>query len=171
MAKKIMTKLRAFTLVELMVATGFIGVVVVGIGIVLVDSQRGWNAMYNRIYSPVAIDAEAARRTFDSLVRKADRKNILLDETGAWVEVRYYQDLASTYVDRYANFYSLGNELKVEYGTVDTEQNTYESSTQTLSSNVYSCAFVSVDGSVQMVLRLDNGSDSATVVSSAVAHN
>jgi len=162
---------KGFTLVELMVGVAFVGIAIVGVGIVLIDGQRGWNVMYDRIYSGVSTDADIARRTFDRVVRKSSKSNILADETGTWVEVRYYQDSASTYLDQYARFYILGNELKVEYGTIDTDLNTYESSTQTLCSNVSSCAFVLVEGSVQMVVKLDNGSETAVVVSSAVAQN
>ena len=171
MFKKRTRRQKGFTLTELMVGAAFVGIAMVGVGIALIDSQRGWNVMYNRIYSGVATDAETARRTFDSVVRKSSKSNILADETGTWVEVRYYQDLTSTYLDQYARFYTSGNELRVEYGTIDADQNTYELLTQTLCSNVSSCAFVLVEGSVQMVVKLDNGSETAVVVSSAVAQN
>ena len=171
MLKKRTAKAKGFTLVELMVGAAFVGIAMAGVGIALIDGQRGWNVMYNRIYSGVATDAETARRTFDSIVRKSSRNSITLDNAGTWLEVRYYQDSASAYLDRYARFYTSGNELNVEYGSVDDAGATAESLTQTLCSNVSSCVFTSVEGSVQMVVKLDNGSETAVVVSSAVAQN
>jgi len=171
MLKKRSTRRKGFTLVELMVGVAFLGIVTLSVGIVLADSQRGWIAMYNRVYSPVVTDAETARRTFGSIVRKASKNNIVVDDTGTWVEVRYYQDLTSTYLDQFARFYTSGNELKVTYCSIDTVGEINELLTQTLSSNVSSCVFIPIEGSVQMILKLDNDSETATVVTSVIAHN
>ena len=171
MLKKRTTRQKGFTLVELMIAAASIGIVMFGMGIALADGQRGWNTMYSRIYSSVTKDAETARITFDRLIRRASKGDILLDAAGTRVEVSYYEGLDSAYLDQYACFYVLDNELKVEYGSLDAEGNDNEMLTQTLCSNVSSCVFISVEGSVQMVLKLDNGSETATVVSAAVAQN
>jgi type II secretory pathway pseudopilin PulG len=170
MFKKRTIKRKGFTLIELVIAAAFLAMVTLCVGVALVSSHRGWNALYNRI-SGVVTDADIARRTFDRLIRKSSKDRILLDETGSWVEVLYYQDSTSTYLDRYARLYRSDNELEVEYGSIDAEGYTSELLTQTLCSNVSSCVFTSVGGSIEMVLILDNGSETATVVSSAVAHN
>ena len=168
MLKKRTANPKGFTLVELVI-TGVVAVIVLlGIGVVLVDSQRGWNAMYNRVYSDVVTDGHIARRMFDAVVRKASREDILLDEAGTWIEVHYYQDSDSVELDQYARFYLSGDELKIEYGNLDPGE---ELSTQTVCSNVSSCVFMVTGASVQMVLRLDNGSEAATVMSSAATHN
>lgn len=171
MLKKRSTNRKGFTLVELMVAAAFLGIVALSVGIVLVDTQRSWNVLYGRIYSEVAADAEMAKRTFDSVIRKASSRDIVVDPYGRWVEACYYQDSDSTYLDRYARFTAIGNQLQAEYGTIDAEHNTIPSSTQTLCYNVSSCVFISGEFSVQMILRLENESATTTVVSSAVAHN
>jgi Tfp pilus assembly protein PilW len=168
MLKKPATNRKGFTIVELMAATVFLGIVTLGIGIVLADSHKGYNTMYDRIYSDVVTEGYVARRVFDSTVRKAGRENILVDEAGTWIEVRYYQDSESTALDRYARFYVSGEELKVEYGNLDPGD---VLSTRTVCSNVYSCVFSATGSAAQMILRLDNGSETVTVVSSAVAHN
>lgn len=168
MLKKRTANPKGLTLVELMVATMVAVIVFLGIGAILADSQRGWNLMYNRIYSDIVIDGHVARRTFDSVIRRASRENIVLDDAGAWVEVHYYQDSTSEELDRYARFYTYGNELKVEYGNLDPAE---QLSTQTICSDVSSCVFTAGGTAVQMVLRLDDGSQTATIVSSAVAHN
>lgn len=168
MLKKRTANPKGLTLVELMVATVLSLIVITGIGIILADSQRGWNAMYNRTYSDVVTDGHVVRRMFDRIIRKANRENIQVDDAGTWVEVSYYQDPNSTVLDRYARFYLYGSELKVEYGNLDPGE---VLSTQTVCSNVSSCIFSTTGTAVQMVLRLDNGSETATVMSSAIAHN
>lgn len=170
--KKTSAKRKGFTLIELMLATGIASIVVVSVGALLVDSQRGWNTMYSRTYSDVVAEAHVARRRFDSVVRNASNQGILLEESGAWVEVYYYSDPNVAVVDSYARFYSLDNgtdiQLMIEYGDLDPRQTLI---TETLCSNVSGCVFKTSGNSAQMVLSLDNGSQSTTVVASAVMHN
>jgi Tfp pilus assembly protein PilV len=159
---------KGLTVIELMIVTIFLGIMVLALGIVLADSHRGWHTMYNRVYSDVVTEGHVARRTFDSVVRKASTDHISMDPAGAWVEVQYYQDSLSTELDRYARFYVIEGQLKVEHGNLDPGD---VLSTTTICSNVTSCTFSRAGKSVQMVLKLDNGSETATVMSSAVAHN
>ena len=152
-------------------------IIILGIGLVLADSQRSWNVMYNRIYSDVATESYVARKTFDSVIRKASRNKLLLDDNGTWIEVYSYQDADSPAVDRYTRFYYEDNEnggqLKVEYGNWNpSEENPRDvERIQTVCSNVSSCVFTVAGRSVQMIITLDNGSQTATIVSSAVMHN
>jgi prepilin-type N-terminal cleavage/methylation domain-containing protein len=159
---------KGFSLLELMMATTLACIVVVGIGVVLVDSQRGWNAMYTRTYSDVVTDAHVARRRFDSVVRNASSQGVLLDDYGNWVEVYYYSDPNSSIVDRYTRFISSNSQLTVEYGVVEPRKTL---NTEILCENVSSCVFKLAGNSVQMVLTLDDGSQNATIVASAVTHN
>jgi len=166
--KKRMSNPKGFTIIELMIATALGCTIVVGVGMLLVDSQRGWNKMYNRTYSDVVTDAYAARRRFDSVVRNASYQGILLSDDSSWVEVYYYSDPNSVIVDRYARFISSNSQLIVEYGEVEPRQTL---NTETICDNVSSCVFKSAGSSVQMVLTLDDGSQSTTIVASAVMHN
>jgi prepilin-type N-terminal cleavage/methylation domain-containing protein len=168
MLKNRTTNRKGLTLVELMVAAAIGGIVMFGVAIILADGQRGWNAMYNRTYSDVVTDGHIARRTFDRVIRKASSNNITLDDADLWVEVRYYQDANSIVVDRYARFYEADGQLNIEYGRPDPRETL---SIQTICGNVSGCVFKAQGASVQMILTLDNGSQTATVVSSAVAHN
>ena len=168
MLKNRTTNPKGLTLIELMIATVIMVIVILGVAIILVDSQRGWDAMYNRIYSDVVTDGHIARRTFDRVIRKASRDKIALDDAGLWVEVRYYQDADSTVVDRYARFYEADGQLNIESGKLNPRETL---NVQTVCENVSDCVFMAKGTSVQMILRLDNGSEAATVVSSAVAHN
>lgn len=168
MSKKKLTTRRGFTLVELTIATTLAIIVMFAMGIVIADCTRGWHVTYNRIYSDVVTNSYVARRAFDTVIRKASRQMFLLGDTGNWLEVYYYADPNSTAVDRYARFYLSGNELKIEYGSLDPRT---ALSTWTICSDVSSCVFKGDGRSVQMILTLDNGSQTATVVSSAVMHN
>ena len=157
-----------FTLIELMTAAVISVIVIFGIGIVLSESQRGWNAMYNRIYSGVVTDSHVARRMFDAVVRKSSSQGFLLDNGGSWVEVYYYSDPNSSTVDRYARFFHSGDTLDVEYGQLDPKETL---TVETICRNVSSCKFEGGGRAIQMLLILDDGSQSVTTVTSAVMHN
>jgi len=159
---------KGFTLIELMIATALASTVLISVGVVVVDSQRGWNAMYNRTYSDVVTDAHVARRMFDSVVRNASSQGISVDEAGSWVEVYTYSDPNSAVVDLYAKLQAKNGELTIEYGELDSGATL---SIEPICRNVSSCVFKSSGRSVQMILTLDDGSKSVTVVTSAVMHN
>ena len=174
MSKKKLITQGGFTYIELLIAILFVAIVIPSIGLILVDGQRGWNTMYNRIYSDVVTDSYIARKTFDAVIRKASREKMLLDEDGNWLEVYYYADSDSTVVDRYARFYyydggqGTRGQLNIEYGTLKPKKTL---STHTVCKDVSGCVFRRAGRSAQMILTLDNGSQTATVVCSAVMHN
>ncbi len=168
MIKKRLTASRGFTLIELMIAMAITIIVVLAIGVALVDGQRGWSIQYDRIYSDVVTDGYVARRKFDAVMRNASRDKFLLDDAGGWVEVYYYANDTSTVVDRYARFYVANGNLNVEYGQLDPKATL---SIETVCGNVSGCTFEQLGRSIQMILKLDNGTRTNTVISSAVTHN
>ena len=168
MPKDKVTMCQGFTLVELMVATVAGAIITFAVGMLLVSSQRGWQTMYSGINSGAMADSYIARKTFDAVVRKASREKLLLDDSGDWIEVYYYDDAASTTADCYARFYQADGNLNLEYGKVNPRET---STVLTVCRNVSDCVFKANGCSVQMVLTLDDGRQTATVVSSAVMHN
>ncbi len=168
MIKKRLAASRGFTLVELIIAMAIMLIVMLAIGIALVDGQRGWSIQYDRIYSDVVTDGYVARRKFDAVMRTASRDKFLLDDAGSWVEVYYYADDTSTVVDRYARFYVANGNLNVEYGQLDPKETL---TIETVCGNVSGCTFEQLVRSIQMILKLDNGTQTNTVISSAVTHN
>lgn len=168
MPKKKFKVRRGLTIVELMIATALAGIIISGVAIVLGDAQRGWNAMYNRVYSDVVTDGYIARRTFDSIVRNATGEDFSLDAGGNWLEVYYYADANSTVLDRYARFYEAYGQLNVEYGILEPRETLR---IQTVCGNVQGCVFRGAGKSAQMILTLSDGSQTTTVMSSAVMHN
>ena len=168
MVQKRLTPLRGFTLVELMITTVVMIIVAAAIGIVIVDNQRGWSNMYGRINSDVTTDGYVARKKFDAAIRNSSSEKIVIDGDGNWIELYYYASGASTVVDRYVRFYEADGDLNVEYGTLDPKVTL---SVETVCGNVSGCTFKQVGRSAQMILTLDNGTQTNTVVSSAVTHN
>ena len=168
MIQKRPTASRGFTMVELMITIVIMLIVGSAIGAVIVDSQRGWNLIYDHINSDVVTDGYVARKKFDSTVRKASGESISLGDDGSWVEVYYCASDSSTAPDRYARFYKTDSDLKVMYGklapkvTLDTD---------TICGNVSGCKFKQAGRSVQMVLKLNDGTQENTIVTSAMTHN
>ncbi|UCE98914.1 MAG: prepilin-type N-terminal cleavage/methylation domain-containing protein [Planctomycetota bacterium] len=169
MSKKKPTFRQGFTLIELMLATVLAAIITLGLSIILADSQRGWHRMYNRIYSDVVTDSYSARRIFDHVLRRASGEKYFLGDYGEWIEVYYYGDATSVSVDRYARFFcDENNQLNVEYGSLNP---TKTLAVQTICGNVSSCMFKATNRSAQMILTLDDETQSATVVSSSFMHN
>ena len=158
-----------FTITELAMTAVASVIVIAGIGAVIVDGQRGWNRMYNRTYADVVVDSQIARRTFDSVIRKASREKLLVDPSGNWGEIYYYSSPSSTEADLYARFLTSGDQLDVEYGRLLPTRETLR--VDTVCDNVQSCVFKSTGRSIQMILSLDDGSLSVTLVCSSVMHN
>jgi hypothetical protein len=101
-------------------------------------------------------------------MRSASRGQFLVDGDGAWIEVYSYASPSSTVVDRYSRFYVSDGDLNLEYGQVDPRATL---GVNTVCGNVSACTFKQAGTSVQMILTLDNGTQTNAVVSSAVIHN
>ncbi|MHC4541363.1 MAG: PulJ/GspJ family protein [Planctomycetota bacterium] len=157
-----------FTLVELVITAAIVSIVALAIGVVIVDSQSSWNVMYDRVNSDVVTDGYVARKKFDVVMRRASGEKLVLGDAGGSIEVYYYADASSTAVDRYARFYASDGDLNFEYGQLDPRVTL---DVETVCANVSACAFKQVGRSIQMMLTLDNGTQSNTVVSSAVTQN
>ncbi len=159
---------KGFTLVELMITTVVMLIVGLAIGVVIVDGQTGWNTMYDRLNSDVVTDGYVARKKFDVVMRSASRGQSLIAGDGSWIEVYYYASPFSTVVDRYARFYVADGDLNFEYGQLEPRATL---GVETICENVASCTFKQAGTSAQMTLTLDNGTQTNTIVSSAVTHN
>ncbi len=168
MARKKTNIRNGFTLTEMAAAIAVSSIVILGVAVVLVDAQRGWNDMYNRVYSDVVIDSHVARRVFDRIVRRASGQTIQVDETGNSVEVRYYQNEESISPDRYARLFFENGEFKVVHGLLNPKR---EASVDTVCANVSDCVFSQAGRSAQMVLTLNDGSQTIIATTSAVMHS
>lgn len=168
MIKKRSNNLGGFTLVELMITTVVMLIVGLAVGVVIVNGQTSWNFMYERINSDVVTDGYAARKRFDAVMRSASREKIVLDGAGSWVEVYYYSTASSTVVDRYARFYVADGDLNLEHGQLEPRKTL---GVETVCRNVTSCTFRQSGQSVEMILKLDNGKQTNTIVSSAITFN
>jgi len=157
-----------FTLVELMITTVIMVIVGFAIGVVIVDGQTGWNTLYDRMNSDVVTDGYVVKEKFDAVMRKASRNRFVLAADDLWIEVYYYADASSVVVDRYARFYVTDGNLNLEVGQLEPSE---VIGVETLCGNVSACTFKQAGTSVQMTLTLDDGIQTNTIVTSAVAHN
>lgn len=160
-----------FTLAELAITLAIIPIVVLSCGLVWVDGQKGWNKTYNHVNDGSVTDGYAATGAFESVVRKASIKRELL--SSGQLYVYYYDDPnTSTYLDRYAKFYSEDRNFIVDYGTLDSEGNPQAAtSTLPLAYNLESVNFYVSGACIQMVLELEDDSGILTVMTSAIRHN
>jgi prepilin-type N-terminal cleavage/methylation domain-containing protein len=168
MSRKKIAAQHGFTLIELIIAMAASLIVMLGVGLVLANSQESWNNLYTRAFSDVAGDSNVAGRKFKAIIRRACRNSFILDDNGKGIEVYYYNDEDSVDVDRYAHFYELDDDLNLELGKLNPRE-TLE--VQTISGNVSECFFTAAGRSAQMVLTLDNDSRKITTVSCAFLHN
>ncbi len=168
MNKKIHKSQGGFTLVELMITVAVMSIILSAIGIVIVDGQRCWQALYGQINSDVVTDGYVARKKFDTMIRKSSGEKILTDSSGNWIEVYYYASDSSPVADRYARFYETDGTLNMEYGQLDPKTTL---GTETVCRNVSNCTFKQIGRSAQMILTLEDGTQKNTIVTSAVTHN
>ena len=82
---------RGLTLIELMVTVLTAWIVLFGIGVYIVDMQRGYGKMYGRVHGGFVRDAYVARKAFDGLARKATRY-YTIGALGDTVELDYWQE-------------------------------------------------------------------------------
>jgi prepilin-type N-terminal cleavage/methylation domain-containing protein len=158
------------TLIEMMVAIAIAAIVVLGMGAVLSDAQKGYNKMYDRINSPVVNDGYGARRAFDAVIRKASTSITAKPEiTASSVKVFCFSSPSQLTADRFANFYLSNGQLILDEG--DRASGAVLSS-RIIANNVVDVDFESKDNAcIQMILSLDNGKESLIVTSSAIRHN
>jgi prepilin-type N-terminal cleavage/methylation domain-containing protein len=168
MSRKRIAAQHGFTLIELIIAMAASMIVMLGLALVLANSQESWNSLYTRSFSDVAGDSNVAGRKFKAIIRKACRYGFILDDMGKGIKVYYYNNGDSTDVDRYAHFYEQDGDLNLELGKLNPRE-TLE--IRTISRNVSECFFTAAGRAAQMVLTLDNGSRKITTVSCAFLHN
>jgi len=162
------------TMVELMVTILISTVVVAGIGVAMVDSQRGFKQMYERTQGDVTTDAYVARAVFDRICRKSSIQRCLpaIGALGSYAEVYYYNDANSTSPDRYTQFRVADRTLLADHGAYDmTAKSKTFVSTETLATNVTAWQFAVEGSSVVMTLSLQKGSQMMTVTCSSIRHN
>lgn len=157
-----------FTLIELIIAVAASLVVILGVAVSLAESQKSWHTLYNRAFSDVVADSHVARNLFNAVVRKASKEGPLVDGSGSWIEVYYYSTEDSVAVDRYARLWEADGELNIMHGTLDPRETL---TVETVCRNVSGCLFTVAGRSAQMILTLDNGTQTITTVSCAFMHN
>ena len=172
--KKEKKLLHGLTLIELIIAAVAAVILVLSLGIVLVDNQKGYSRMFNKVFGEVASDSDTARRAFDSIVRKSAASRQIPEPwvDGELLEVYYYDNAASVSPDKYARFYRSGTQLLVESGNYNWSAKTTTKTSETvLARHVSALKFSLLGASIHMVLYLDDQKEKQAVMTSAVRHN
>lgn len=172
-----MKRYNGFTLIELMVTVLLSAIIMLALGGVLADAHRGYNAMYNRINSPVVQDAYRARRAFESRIRKASSGGCTITASSALVYYFSGPDLDD--VDRYAEFTINNGTLTLSEGDFNPSGPTYtKTSSMVVANNVIATNSTFKQGGddenspcIQMVLHLNNGKEDIVVTCSSIRHN
>lgn len=168
---KITRKRAGFTLLELIVTLLISSIMVAAVGVVMVDSHRGWLDSYAKVFGGAADDAAMSGAAFERIVRKASASRYQLNAPDD-LTVFYYRDWQSSdELDAYSRFYRSADDPRqflLENGTLNPMQ---EQSTIQLASHVTGLRFLPFDGGVQMILLLDDGRETTTQVSAAILHN
>jgi prepilin-type N-terminal cleavage/methylation domain-containing protein len=166
-------KRRGLTLTELMVTILIVAIIVGAIGVMFVDTHRGWLDSYAKIHGGAAADAAMSQVAFDKIIRKSSRSKYQmkgLDE----LTVYYYADWqTSAELDRYARFYRSADdamEFCVEHGQWD-GTNQSQLSKVTLATNVMDLEFKPTSGGIEMKMALNDGRETTTLVTTAILHN
>ena len=168
MARERIATQHGFTLIELIIAMTASLIVMLGVAVVLADSQESWHRLYNRAFSDIVGDSNVAGKKFKATIRNASKDGFIVDDNGNGIEVYYYSDENSAAVDRYARLYELDGDLNLELGKLNPRE-TME--VRTVCVNVSECFFTAAGRSAQMILTLDDGSRIITTVACAFMHN
>ncbi|MHC5156810.1 MAG: PulJ/GspJ family protein [Planctomycetota bacterium] len=163
-----------FTITELILAIAVSSILVLTIGVVMVDTQKGWMDSYAKVHGGATADAMMTKAAFDKVIRKASRSFYRFDALDD-ITVYYYNDwLASTDLDRYARFYRStddASEMYIQHGTLESGVKKDVTTEILLASNVADLEFKATNGGIVMKLALDDGREETTVVSTAILHN
>ncbi len=168
-------RLRGFTLTELVAVIAMVGIMTLGAGVLLANSQKSWGNLFTRVYSDAAIDSFAAQKAFDTVCRKASLRKHVLSEDADSLELYYWDDSSTAAIpENYARFYQSDEELFVEYGKTQTDtwqpDTDIDPTTIQLARNVDSVKFTLEGTSVQMYLNYTDA-DMTPMVCSSVRHN
>ena len=163
-----------FTMTEMVLAIAFSAILVLAMGAVMVDTQRGWMDSYAKVHGGAASDAMMTKTAFDRVIRKASWSRYYFDDSDD-ITVLYYDNwLTSTDIDRYARFYRSednASEMYIQHGKWDSGTKDEVLAEVLLAANVEDLEFKPVNGGIQMKLALDDGREATTIVSTALLHN
>ena len=163
-----------FTITELILAIAISSILILTMGVVMVDTQRGWMDSYAKVHGGAATDAAVAKTAFDKVVRKASRSLYHFDALDD-ITVYYYENwLTSTEPDRYARFFRSADntsQMYIQHGEFEEGEKEDVLAEVLLASNVTDLEFMPVSGGIQMKLALDDGREATTVITTALLHN
>jgi hypothetical protein len=156
------------SLTEVMLAVAMVTTCMIAVGGIFFDSHKAWTETYGRAYTGIMLESNQAAKAFEAAVRKASCEKYLLDNSGRWVEVYYFNSAASAKVDRYARLYVENGTFKIEYGSIDPRQ---PIDIISVCSNVTAFTFSGMGHCIRMQMTLSDNDYDVSFVASAVPQN
>lgn len=156
------------TLMELMVTMLISSILLVAVGIIMLDTQRGWQYTYTKVHGGAVVDAATAKTAFEKMFRKASRKKYIRTAADD-ITVFYYSNwLKEGDPDKYARFYRQNGTLFLKEGNI---ANADSDQTFILANRVTNAIFRPWPGAIQMLLTVQYPTESITATSTAELHN
>lgn len=157
---------KGITLIETVITAVISVIIVLAVATLMADSQKGYNSVYEKTFSPVSIDATVARKIFSRTIRQCSKSaGVFISDDLDAVEARYYSNYGAGSVDRYARFYLSGNSVYLENGIIEPRQSL---TVEKICDNADSLKFSAYGDSVYMHLYLDNDESRCELNTSAI---
>ena len=164
-----------FTMTELVVVIAMVGIITLGAGVLLANSQKSWGQLFGRVYGDSAVDGFAAQKAFDAVCRKSSLRKHILSQDKDSLELYYWDNNSTVSVpENYARFHQSDDSLFVEYGKTETDawqpDTEIEPATILLARDLETVKFTLEGTSVQMYLDYTDAA-MMPVMCSSVRHN
>lgn len=168
-------RLKAFSLMEMVVVIAIAGILTLGIGVLLANSQSNWNRLVGRVYSDQVTDSFAIQNVFDRICRKSTLSKQVLGDDADSLELYYWDaDSVSSVPENYAIIYQSDETVFVEYGKLQSgtwqKEDSEPTSTIMIARGVDTLKFTVTGTSVQMYLAYTDP-DILPVICSSVHRN
>ena len=160
------------TLVELMITATAAAIIIIGIGSILFHTHENYNKTFNRVHGDVTSGEYTAKRVFESVVRKSSVSEMppVLGLNNESLEFYYYSSPAAVALDSFTRFYTNNRQLWAAHGTFDGASKQAQR-VEGIAWGVTEVNFSVLGANAQMVLTLDDGQRTKTLVCSATRHS
>ncbi|MBN1795670.1 MAG: hypothetical protein JW804_03270 [Sedimentisphaerales bacterium] len=163
---------KGVTLIELVITAAAAAIIIIGIGTILFYTHENYNKTFDRVHGEVTSGEYVAKRAFESVVRKSSVSEMqpVLGTNNESLKLYYYSSPTATALDSFTRFYTINRQLLAVHGTISGNSEQAQRIEEIVSS-VTSAKFSVLGANAQMVLTLDDGQRTKTLICSAARHS